>query len=251
MTSGSRRRLYPALLCMLSLLGAAPATPPSPAPALSATADTEPALPADFSFTDMRGGTHTLAEFRGKPVLLEFWASWCIPCRKGFPWLDTLAARYHPEGLQVIAVSLETDDDAVYDFITSFPPTTFLVGRDPSGKGGEVFAVAAMPTSVLLGPDGREIARFEGGTETVHGQTEEALDAYLHGDVLPASASEAGGKRKGPNGNLRAWQRGYLADPIMSLDGDMLTRSMREHIHASKEGAAGNGGVSGGGCGCN
>jgi len=239
------RRYAPALLCALALAGAAPATPPSPTPTPTPT----PAPAPDFGFTDMRGESHTLAEFRGKPVLLEFWASWCIPCRKGFPWLDTLTARYRPEGLQVVAVSLETDDDAVYDFVTSFPPTSFLVGRDPSGKGGEVFAVAAMPTSVLLDPDGREIARFEGGTETVHQKTEETLEAYLHGEATPASM--AGGRRKGPKGNLRAWQRGFLADPIMNLDGDMLTRSMREHIHASKEGAAGNGGVSGGGCGCN
>ena len=47
------------------------------------------------------------------------------------------------------------------------------------------------------------------------------------------------------------WERGYLADPIMSLDGDPLTKLLREHIHASKEGAAGDGGAAGGGCGCN
>jgi hypothetical protein len=52
-------------------------------------------------------------------------------------------------------------------------------------------------------------------------------------------------------GPVKAWQRGYLADPIMSLDGDRVTQLLREHIHASKEGAAGNGGPAGGGCGCN
>ena len=52
-------------------------------------------------------------------------------------------------------------------------------------------------------------------------------------------------------GEIKAWQRGYLADPIMSLDGDAVTRLFKEHIHASKEAAAGDGGASGGGCGCN
>jgi hypothetical protein len=52
-------------------------------------------------------------------------------------------------------------------------------------------------------------------------------------------------------GGLKAWQRGHLADPIMNLDGDRLTGLLREHIHASKEGAAGTGGAAGGGCGCN
>jgi hypothetical protein len=50
---------------------------------------------------------------------------------------------------------------------------------------------------------------------------------------------------------VKAWQRGYLADSFMNLDGDPITRQLREHIHASKEGAAGDGGAAGGGCGCN
>jgi len=52
-------------------------------------------------------------------------------------------------------------------------------------------------------------------------------------------------------GAVKAWQRGYLADPMMNLGGDPLSRLLNEHIHASKEGAAGDGGAAGGGCGCN
>ncbi|MDL1877626.1 DUF4266 domain-containing protein [Cytophagia bacterium CHB2] len=50
---------------------------------------------------------------------------------------------------------------------------------------------------------------------------------------------------------MKAWSRGYLADPMMELAGDRLTRVIKEHVHASKEAAAGDGGASGGGCGCN
>jgi thiol-disulfide isomerase/thioredoxin len=206
-----------------------------------------PRASADFSFTDLRGGQHTLSETRGRATLLEFWASWCVPCRKGFPFLDSLQQKYAGAGLAVVAVTLEEDGDAVSEFVDSHP-SRFLIGRDPTGRAGEIFEVGAIPTALLLGPDGQILARFEGGTDTVHRQIEEAVGAVVRGESLdPALAALAGAGKA----NALAWQREYLADPIMNLDGDILTRSMREHVHASKEGAAGNGGVAGGGCGCN
>ena len=202
----------------------------------------------DFPFTDMKGGAHTLAELRGSPVLLEFWASWCVPCRKGFPFLDRLLAQHEAGGLKVVVVTLETDDAAIRSFVSGFQ-VRFLVGRDPSGRAGEIYEVEAMPTAFLLDKEGRTLARFEGGTEEVHDQIEKAVAAVMRGELLPAQA--AAKKKQGPKGNIRAWERGYLADPIMSLDGDPCIRVQRDHIHSSKEGAAGDGGVAGGGCGCN
>ncbi len=220
------------------------ATPAATSPAQTATGS---APGPDFPFTDLKGVKHTLAEYRGQVVLLEFWASWCVPCRKGFPFLDGLQARHEPAGFKVVAVTLEEDDESVRKFAEDHPGR-FVVGRDPSGSAGELYEVAAMPTSILLDAQGRILARFEGGTESVHKEIEQAVRAALRGDpIVVASAA----RKKGPTGNLRAWERGYLADPIMNLDGDTLTRSMREHVHASKEGAAGDGGVAGGGCGCN
>jgi thiol-disulfide isomerase/thioredoxin len=181
-------------------------------------------------------------------VLLEFWASWCLPCRKGVPFLDRIQARHERGGLRVLAVTLEEDMEAVMSFTTTHPGK-FLVGRDPSGRAGEIFEVAAMPTSILLDREGRILARFEGGTELVHDRIEEVVEKVMRGETPAAAAQDK--RRRGPKGNLRAWERGYLADPIMNLNGDTLTRAMREHIHSSKEAAAGDGGVAGGGCGCN
>jgi len=180
-------------------------------------------------------------------MLLEFWASWCVPCRKGFPFLDELQRRHAAEGLTVVAVTLEEDGDAVSEFVESHP-AGFLVGRDPSGRAGEVFEVGAIPTAFLLDREGRTLARFEGGTDAVHHGIEEAVEALVRGETLDPALAAISASTKA---NSLAWQREYLADPIMNLDGDVLTRSMREHVHASKEGAAGNGGVAGGGCGCN
>jgi len=215
---------------------------------LSSPASRASQEPLDFPFTDLKGEPHTLAEFRGSPVLLEFWASWCVPCRKGFPFLDQLQAQHEAAGLKVVAITLETDDEAVRSFVSGFQ-VRFLVGRDPSGRAAELYGVEAMPTAFLLDREGRTLARFEGGTEEVHGQMEKAVSALMRGEPLPVPA--AAGKKKGPSGNMRAWERGYLADPIMSLDGDPVIRVQRDHIHSSKEAAAGDGGVAGGGCGCN
>ena len=231
----------------------APAAPPAALPAAEAAEPAgapSPGAPEDapdFDFVDLQGGSHRLSDFRGRPVLLEFWATWCLPCRKGFPFLDGLAARHEPSGLKVLAVTLEDGDAAVEAFVAKYP-VRFLVGRDRTGEAGEAWQVAAMPTTFLIDAAGRRLARFEGGSEEAHRDVERAVEAMLRGE------RDLGGREaavRGSAGRVRAWQRGYLADPIMSLDGDRLTKTQREHIHSSKEGAAGDGGVAGGGCGCN
>ena len=224
----------------------------SPSAPTLPTATSSPVAPSptlDFSFSDLKGGGHRLSAFRGNIVLLEFWASWCLPCREGFPFLEKVQEAHAAGGLKVMAVTLEDEEAPVRSFVAGFPGTTFLVGRDPSGKAGEIFEVNAMPTAILLDREGKILTRFEGGTEAVHNQIEKTVGAVMRGETLAATAVAKGAK--GPKGNLRAWERGCLADPIMSLDGDPLTRSMRDHIHSSKEAAVGDGGIAGGGCGCN
>ena len=196
------------------------------------------------------GKPFNLSTLKGSVVLVDFWASWCAPCRKSFPFLDRLQERHAAEGLRVIGVSLEEDDDAVAAFLQSVP-VAFTIARDPSQKAGEAYRITAMPTSVLIGRDGRIAARFEGGDSTVHDKIEAAVATLLGGGSLPPGSDVLVAASLGATGEMKAWQRGYLADPIMSLDGDALTRVIREHIHASKEAASGDGGASGGGCGCN
>jgi hypothetical protein len=145
-----------------------------------------------------------------------------------------------------VGVSLDSDVTSVAAFLESVP-VRFTILHDPSGQTGEAYSVAAMPTTFLIDREGRIVGRFEGGA---HLKEEAAgIFALLNGadssrEVLVAASLRA-------TGSLKAWQRGHLADPIMSLDGDRLSAMLREHIHASKEAAAGNGGASGGGCGCN
>jgi len=195
---------------------------------------------------DQSGKTFRLADFKGQVVLVDFWASWCGPCRKSLPELDGLQDRFASQGVKVVGISLDADEGDASSFLEKVP-VRFTILRDPAGQTGEAFAVVAMPTTFLIDRQGRIAARFEGGA---HAREEaDAVAALLAGqdpakEVRVASGLEA-------TGPLKAWRRGHLADPIMSLDGDRLSGMLREHIHASKEAAACNGGAAGGGCGCN
>ncbi len=196
------------------------------------------------------GRPFPLESLRGKVVVLDFWASWCVPCRTSFPFYDSLQRKYAAQGLAVVGLTLEDSEEAVTAFLDAVP-VEFVIARDPTGKAGEAFNVVAMPTTFLLDRDGRVAARFEGGDKKTHAKLESAVATLLAGGTLPAGTGVRVSSDLEATGTIKAWQRGYLADPIMSLDGDAATRIFKEHIHASKEAAAGDGGASGGGCGCN
>ncbi|KAA0251857.1 MAG: DUF4266 domain-containing protein [Acidobacteria bacterium] len=212
-----------------------------------------PARAADVSAIraeTLQGAPFRLDSLRGKVVVLDFWAPWCLPCRKSFPFLDALDARYRDRGLAVVGLTLEERREAVDRFLDDVK-VGFRILRDPTGRAGEALGVAAMPTTFLLDREGRVAARFEGGDERVHERLEEAVKALLDGKAVPPGSDVLAAAGTRATGGVKAWSRGYLADPMMELAGDRLTRVIKEHVHASKEAAAGDGGASGGGCGCN
>jgi cytochrome c biogenesis protein CcmG/thiol:disulfide interchange protein DsbE len=200
--------------------------------------------------TTLDGAPLSLDSLKGKVVVLDFWATWCAPCRASFPFLDALQAKYDSRGLRVVGLTLEDNKDAIIEFLQAIP-VRFTIARDPSGRAGEAFGVVAMPTTFLLDRDGRVAARFEGGDKRAHEKLEAAVVTLLSGGTLAAGADVRVPESLKATRGVKAWQRTYLADPIMELNGDPLTRLLREHVHSSKEGAAGDGGPTGGGCGCN
>ncbi|HXH90941.1 MAG TPA: TlpA disulfide reductase family protein [Thermoanaerobaculia bacterium] len=131
----------------------------------------------DFSLPGA-SGTVSLHDFRGKVVLIDFWASWCVPCRQSFPWMTSMMNRYGAQGLEIIAVNLDKKRDAADRFIEAFP-ATFPVVFDPSGKTAEGFRVEAMPSSFLVSRTGEIIhiyAGFDPGhVQTIETQIQEAL----------------------------------------------------------------------------
>jgi thiol-disulfide isomerase/thioredoxin len=98
-------------------------------------------------------GTVTLDSLQGKVVLVDFWASWCGPCRQSFPWLRTMSERYGPQGLVVVAINLDKDRALAEKFLLALRPP-FTVAFDPAGKTAEAFHVSTMPSSYLVSRSG-------------------------------------------------------------------------------------------------
>lgn len=98
-----------------------------------------------------------LASFRGRVVYLDFWASWCVPCRQSFPWMQAMKNAYERDGLTVIAVNLDRNRTDAEQFLDRFHPD-FNVRFDPEGALAERFKVEGMPTSVVI--DRHGVPRF-------------------------------------------------------------------------------------------
>jgi cytochrome c biogenesis protein CcmG, thiol:disulfide interchange protein DsbE len=98
-----------------------------------------------------------LTSLRGRVVYLDFWASWCGPCKQSFPWMETMKRTYGIQGLEIVAVDLDLDRADADKFLKQFHPT-FDVRFDPRGELAELYKVQGMPSSVLI--DRQGVTRF-------------------------------------------------------------------------------------------
>ena len=112
---------------------------------------------ANFTLTDLNGKTWTLKDLRGKVVMVNFWATWCPPCRKEMPDLETLYNRFGPQGLVVLGISDE-DAPTVTPFITK-QGTTYPILLDPGRKVNEIFQIDGIPKTFIYGRDGKIVAQ--------------------------------------------------------------------------------------------
>ncbi len=129
---------------------------------LTAAPKPAPAVP----FADAKGGRHAIADFKGKVVLVNLWATWCGPCKLEIPSLARLQAQY-PTRLAVLEVSLDqgTDEAAAARFIGANPPLIFY--SEPSYRLPYAFqpTISDMPTTIVFDRQGRERARLAGGAD--------------------------------------------------------------------------------------
>jgi thiol-disulfide isomerase/thioredoxin len=104
--------------------------------------------------SNSRGDTLDLGAYKGKVVYLDFWASWCNPCRQSFPWMNELQNTYRGKGLVVIGVNVDHDRGLADSFLSKMP-ADFDIVYDPEGAIARRFEFKDMPTSVLIDRDGR------------------------------------------------------------------------------------------------
>lgn len=102
-----------------------------------------------------------LAQHKGEVVYLDFWASWCVPCRKSFPWMNAVQEKYKSQGFSVISVNLDADYALAQKFLKE-NPASFTVIYDPKGKLAKHFKIQGMPSSMLIGRDGQIKQRHTG-----------------------------------------------------------------------------------------
>jgi thiol-disulfide isomerase/thioredoxin len=123
---------------LLALIAAAPAlavAPAGPAPS--------------FSLQSMAGKTVNLEQFKGQVVMINFWASWCGPCREEMPILEKLHAKYKPMGFTMVGVNVEPDSKLAVDWLKA-TPVTFPILFDTKSEVSKLYKVAGMPSTVIV-----------------------------------------------------------------------------------------------------
>lgn len=123
-------------------------------------------------------GSVSLEKLQGKVVLLDFWASWCTPCKKSFPWMNQLQKKYEKEGLVIVAVNLDKERNKAQAFLKQ-TPGQFIIAYDPEAKSAEQFKVMGMPSSYIIDRKGElhasHIGFRESDTDSLESKIRSAL----------------------------------------------------------------------------
>jgi thiol-disulfide isomerase/thioredoxin len=144
-------------------------------PALAAKAGE--AAPA-FELTAANGQRVALADLRGRVVYVDFWASWCAPCRRSFPWMNAIAARYAGEGLTIVGINVDKRREDAERFLRD-TPAAFTIAYDAQGTTPAAYAVAGMPSSYLVDRQGVIVDVEEGFHEARRAGVEARIRAAL------------------------------------------------------------------------
>ena len=159
-------RFVPALLlaCLAFAAASRAATPGAAAPS--------------FALPDATGATVSLAPLRGRVVYVDFWASWCAPCRRSFPWMNALQARYGGDGLSIVGINVDKRREDAERFLRD-TPASFTVVYDAKGATPAAYDVKGMPSAYLVDRKGNVVAIEEGFHDERRDDVEAQIRALL------------------------------------------------------------------------
>ena len=139
----------------------------------------EPGQPApDIAATDAQGQRLQIEGLRGKLVYVDFWASWCAPCRRSFPWMNAMQEKYGASGFQVVAINVDQKRADADRFLAQVP-ANFTIVYDAVGVTPKAYAVKGMPSSVLVDPQGRVLMVHAGFRDEDRAALESKIRAAL------------------------------------------------------------------------
>ena len=130
---------------------------------------TNPILAPDFLLMDMDGQQHSLKQYRGKVVIINFWATWCPPCIHEMPSLQKLYEEFKSRSLVVLAINQWEDEDRVFEFMGRLNPApTFPILFDSDSKLSELYKVQGLPSTYIINKQGKIVYRAKGGRDFDH-----------------------------------------------------------------------------------
>ena len=206
-----KKALAAAILAPLALAGlfgiwtlapGAPGAAPPPLEGVFASNFTllDRPVPAPLeTFQDLQGNPTRLADFTGRVVVLNFWATWCPPCLREMPSLDRLQAALGAEGLTVLAVSLDRrGKEVVLPFLNKNDLARLAVFLDPEGILSRAFGVQGLPTTYLIDAENRIIGAIQGPAEWDAPEALALVRHYLKKSTPDTSGVVKTGGREGP-----------------------------------------------------
>jgi cytochrome c biogenesis protein CcmG/thiol:disulfide interchange protein DsbE len=169
--------VFAALLALLTLLGwgvfRQPTNVASPLAGKRAS---------DFALETFDGRRISLSQFRGHPVVLNFWASWCIPCRAEMPYFERIYREYRDRGVVFVGLAVQDDPQAAQDFLLALG-VTYPTGMDRRNDAATSYSLVGLPTTIFITPEATVAKRWNGPV------SEDQLTALVKEMVKPATIS--------------------------------------------------------------
>ncbi|HXG77986.1 MAG TPA: TlpA disulfide reductase family protein [Methyloceanibacter sp.] len=144
----------------------------------------------DFSFAGAGGSPKSLADFKGKVVLLNIWATWCLPCREEMPALDRLQTKLGGKDFEVVAINIDKGGaEKAETFLKETGVTRLALYTDPSGKLFATLKAVGMPTTLVVDREGREIARLAGPADWASPEAVAVIEAAIKSSSKTSAAN--------------------------------------------------------------